>query len=596
MKKNHFIISENDRRSILSMYNLITEDVKSITFNGKVTTEDNELASFVKVYIKDDTNKTISVAGTDEEGNFILTTNLDPKKKYFVNVVSTGYLEYKQEITDKISTPQTLNILLKISNSQKDLSEFIVGVVKFTNLDISVTDENENQINDFVLEIDLGNKEKYIKKVSGSNIDLNFLKNGLALEDMDVDAEYDFTEKDNNFSLDKGDETIVRISVKKDGYFESDKKYDIKLGNGFSNLPTIEKNGKKYIKSKWKNNEDVIYPEIKISPSNKNKINIVLKKIPEQKITFNVIDQNKNLVSDASIKVEVDGDVIGVYNTNDEGEINLPLNKNLIGKTIYVTFEKNGFKRSIKKYEIKNDKNSFKLNVVNTSYGEYVQTGELNDTYKDTGNTIYGRGKTDLSQKEAYILAKNDIVNKYIKKHKKRYKNFPTFTNQDIDLDYEFVYSRPLKGGNQHSIILKSSPKQIKQFLESYGKKENIKVTPKTGDYNQITLREALEDSFYYGKDVLVVYGLDDDENTQKVLNYLFKEMYDYYEKYYTLVFVQNSKNQSRNDLETIISKNREVLNSYPRVIKLKRPTTMEQINNLDITIINNKRGSDYFK
>ena len=598
MRKNHFFITESDRLNILSMYNLITEDVKTITFNGKVSTEDNEPASFVKVYIKDDANKTISATASDEEGNFKLTANLDSEKKYFVNVVSTGYLEYKEEITNKINTEQTLNILLKISKADTELGEVTIGLVRLTNIEINVIDENNNPINDYNLNIDLGDKKNYVKNISTGKIDLNILKNGLVLEEMESGKEYEYGENGSIFSFNKSDDADVKISIKKDGYIESKKKYNIKLGNAGVKLPLINKGNVEYVKKEDPKDDEGNITNIKVnkSPSNINQINIVLKKTPEQKITFNVSDQNKKSVSDGTIKVEVDGDVIGTYTTDESGEINIPLTKDLIGKIIYVTFEKNGFKRSIKKYEIKNDKNSFKLNVINSSYGEYVQTGELNDTLKDTGNTIYGRGRTDLSQEEAYKLAKIDIVNKYIQKHKKRYKDFPTFNNQDIDLDYEFVYKRPLKGIDQHFIILKSSSKQIKKFLESYGKKENIKVTPKTGDYNEITLREALEDSFYYGKDVLVVFGLDDDENTEKVLNYLFKQMYDYYDKYYTLVFVKNSKNQSRNELETIISKNRENLSSYPRVIKLKRPTTMEQINNLDITILNNQRGSDYFK
>ena len=193
-------------------------------------------------------------------------------------------------------------------------------------------------------------------------------------------------------------------------------------------------------------------------------------------------------------------------------------------------------------------------------------------------------------------MAKLDIVNKYVKRHKNRYKDIPVLKNEDIDLKYEFVYRKPLEGSDEHFIMLRSTSKEISKFLKTYGKKEEIKKPLKIWNYKEMTLREGLEDSYYYGKDVLVIFGLEGSENTEKIIDYIFKGQYEYYSKYYTLVFVDNSDNQSKKDLFIIIDKNNSEINTYPRVIKLKRPTSMKEINDLEIKITSNVPGRNYLQ
>jgi hypothetical protein len=93
-----------------------------------------------------------------------------------------------------------------------------------------------------------------------------------------------------------------------------------------------------------------------------------------------------------------------------------------------------------------------------------------------------------------------------------------------------------------------------------------------------MTLKEGLEDSFYYGKPILVVFGVEGDDLTDNVLNYIFKKNYERLSKKYTLIFVENGDNKSSNDLYIIANRNGRNLTEYPIILTLKRPESLKQI------------------
>ena len=51
--KNRFVISENDRRSILSMYGLLKEDITKINISGTIKDSEGNLKVFENIRLKD---------------------------------------------------------------------------------------------------------------------------------------------------------------------------------------------------------------------------------------------------------------------------------------------------------------------------------------------------------------------------------------------------------------------------------------------------------------------------------------------------------------------------------------------------------------
>jgi hypothetical protein len=589
MKKNHFIITESDRFNILSMHGLLTEDVLDYTFEGTVTSSiDKENLEYVNVSIVSD-NKTIGFSVTDSEGKYSITSKLDNSKSYkFTLQDSDKRFEKIEKDINLSKTKQVINFELTSIKGVFDLKEFTLSAQRATNIDFNIKDVNGKPLTDYRLKISTNNKIILNQDFLISNPNITILKSDLVLNNLQAGTEYESDPvKNSAFNKDKNEIVEISIEVIKNGFSTFSNIFNIKSSNFVLNIPSLEKTI-----TKGKKQEKIIFikpngdEEINVNKNDKNTIDVTLEvPLPEQ-ILFQVVDQNKKVVSNANIKLEISGEIIGEYKTDENGFVSLNFKNDYVDENIFVTFEKDGYKRNIKNFKIEDKENKFKINVVNlNSSGDFNIPNELYDDLKDTNRFTYGRGKTTLSQEEAYKLAKLDIVNKYVAKRKRKYKDFPVLKNQDIDLKYEEVYRRPLKGGDEHFIILFAYNKDIRKFLKDYmNKKEDIKE-PIVGDYRKFTLEESLEDSFYYGKPILVVFGVEGDELTDKVLNYVFKKNYETLSKKYTLVFVENGDNESSDDLYIIVNKNRKKLTKYPVVLTLKRPESLKQINNLEVTI-----------
>lgn len=594
--KSRFVISENDRRSILSMYGLLNEEVLDYVFEGTVTSSSNENLEYVTINVFNESKK-IAYTMTDVDGKYKISLKLDNLKSYkFVLEDADKKFEKLEKDIDLSNLKQIVDF--KLALGVKDLEEFNIGVTKerATNIDFNIKTSNGTPLTDYRLKITSSDKTILDQDFSISNPSITILRNDLVLNNLQPDTEYKYVIANGVFNKEKNEVVEITVEVKKSGFNDYTNVFNINSNNFTLSIPKLKKTIKK-----GKETIEYVKPTGKerIVVNDKNVLNVTLENPAPEQISFKIIDQNKNVVSDANIKLEINGESIGDYVTDSDGVVNLNFKDELVGEDVFVTFEKDGYKRTIKNFKIGDNNNSFSLKVLNTSSGSGggdELTYELNDNFKDSRNVIYGRGKTTLSQEEAYKLAKLDIVNKYVKRRKNRYKDIPVLKNEDIDLKYEFVYRKPLEGSDEHFIMLRSNSKDIRAFLKTYGKKEEIKKPLKTGNYKEMTLREGLEDSYYYGKDVLVIFGLEGSENTEKIIDYIFKGQYEYYSKYYTLVFVDNSDNQSKKDLFIIIDKNNSEINTYPRVIKLKRPTSMKEINDLEIKITSNVPGRNYLQ
>ena len=110
------IITENDRRSILSMYNLLTEaDKVQITINGIVTSPPKTDYNYnVKVTLLNSDGEKISQTATDFDGNFKMESLELEKGTYSLNYNNGIYnIEYSENITITKSETKTVTAYLK---------------------------------------------------------------------------------------------------------------------------------------------------------------------------------------------------------------------------------------------------------------------------------------------------------------------------------------------------------------------------------------------------------------------------------------------------------------------------------------------------
>ena len=163
--KNRFAISENDRRSILSLHGLLVESVETYKFSGKITNEIDDPVSYCNVVIIDENKKPVTGTVTTEEGTYYMEVNLDDTKKYKIKVSSSEITETEKEI-DLSNKEQEINITAnsKLQNLESVETEGkgLYGCV----FNLRVLDGSNNPLNDVDVNI----------SISGKTIEYSILK------------------------------------------------------------------------------------------------------------------------------------------------------------------------------------------------------------------------------------------------------------------------------------------------------------------------------------------------------------------------------------------------------------------------------------
>jgi hypothetical protein len=212
--KNRFVISENDRRSILSMYGLLTEEITTYTFSGLIKLSDNSVVQGVKVFVIDDkgaviqgSNNKPTATTSDVDGNYTLTCDLDNTKKYSLKFTMNGETDLLININDMSKLAQKIDG--KFSDNSKDLREVKLVELKgssgsfyATELNFSIKTEQDRPIKG--AKIKLKYEDKYIDFINDRQTDKNGKIDNLI-----------FTNKDNPFleTIDK--EKGVKNPIKK---------------------------------------------------------------------------------------------------------------------------------------------------------------------------------------------------------------------------------------------------------------------------------------------------------------------------------------------------------------------------------------------
>jgi hypothetical protein len=107
-------ISENDRRTILSMHKLIVEQSGEITIQGTVKdgTPKNEPSPFINVKLRNSDNEVVGGAETDDNGNYIMTALTLPIGEYTLIFGDDESLEAVN--IESNTTTITVNTRLKV--------------------------------------------------------------------------------------------------------------------------------------------------------------------------------------------------------------------------------------------------------------------------------------------------------------------------------------------------------------------------------------------------------------------------------------------------------------------------------------------------
>ena len=116
--KKRFIISESDRKEILSMYGVLNESVRDITIKGVVYGDVNDTLPNSKVEILSG-NKILNRAMSDDSGEFNVTINTDNQTLTIrCSNTNEGYPSSTTEIDVKEGT-NTYEVKLKLTSKER---------------------------------------------------------------------------------------------------------------------------------------------------------------------------------------------------------------------------------------------------------------------------------------------------------------------------------------------------------------------------------------------------------------------------------------------------------------------------------------------
>jgi len=231
--KNRFVISENDRRSILSMYGLLNESLESYTFKGTVKTDRGEFLELCQVIVIDENNKVVKGSSTDVNGNFTLTVSLDNTKNYRIKLKHSQAIEKITDILNLLEKEQTFNFV--VEETAKNLEEVKIGEQVLFGKLVKVKILNEdNQPYGSGVTININTNNENLK--SGSVSKTGEMSETKKIE-TDENSEAIFYVYN---SKDRKDKSKYNISLNlKYGKIQSQENLEIDLNSDTTNLPTV---------------------------------------------------------------------------------------------------------------------------------------------------------------------------------------------------------------------------------------------------------------------------------------------------------------------------------------------------------------------
>ena len=552
--KNRFVISENDRRSILSMYGLLTEEEKEYNFSGVIKDDGGLVIPTPTMSIKkkkSDGSYSVPVIKieTDDKGNFKKIVKLDDTLEYIFYIEKTEFLAFEQKI-DLTKTDQTnLELILKKLADVTDLEESVIQVFFLTNFSIEVKDKKNNPINDYNLKIVIDESEVFNKNIFESETNLSFLKNGLLLNDLEKGKFYDTKSTEGEgFNQGKKRNIIknVKFIISKTDYEEKIINYDLKFNNSSASLNTKITNDNEYVT--YEGNE-----EIKVSEGNENVIDFELSKLPTNVIKnitgqlkvkgplSNLIDGPKNVTLELyAYKKENENEnlyeptLIQKIVTKENGYFyfNVPETIKLSNfENFEISFDGNDTFGSINKKILVKDiaSNPIVIETGDYSVGEIVLNDSENSdenkneenlpvissyckNYKTTKRKIYGLGVSEnISNNDALNMAVINAIKSFVQFYPK-YEILDYLLINDPKI-YRVVCNKVTK--QKREVVVRLVPKELKKYAEY---KESIEIP--SIKFRNLDFTDAINRSFESKTKIFLIFT-GNDSNSKDVLKKL---------------------------------------------------------------------------
>jgi hypothetical protein len=551
--KNRFVISENDRRSILSMYGLLNESLESYTFKGTVKTDRGEFLELCQVIVIDENNKVVKGSSTDVNGNFTLTVSLDNTKNYRIKLKHSQAIEKITDILNLLEKEQTFNFV--VEETAKNLEEVKIGEQVLFGKLVKVKILNEdNQPYGSGVTININTNNENLK--SGSVSKTGEMSETKKIE-TDENSEAIFYVYN---SKDRKDKSKYNISLNlKYGKIQSQENLEIDLNSDTTNLPTVfsrcfSNKNKKYIY--YADNGDIInslfdstkidknlsdYPTIISQFIAKNKkikekdieqiecetnllkvnFNKSIPKIRIEKlsiteivlgntlgVTIKVQNSSGDILPSVPVAVsyEKNGSSTDTQNTNEEGEIITQImllendvegNKTFRKRKIWVRVRKKGYDSYNNSFVVSNENNEVLITLQRTEFNPDEEENTDDFTKENTYFTFYGKSGKDVKQRygsqfEAEEAARKDALNQFLESVEK-FTPYKKLLKDKIPNGGELVYRR----GNEtdgYYVILKFSRKYLRKFVKQYIPKEESE--PKTKPVNTLNIDPAVSMTF----------------------------------------------------------------------------------------------------
>jgi hypothetical protein len=573
MSKKPLIITENDKRSILSMYGILTEGIASnVVITGKVLDKDSKPISAVVALLNVEENKYYT--NTNENGEFKLEVPSIEEGDYTIGIKQDNPELIFTDINLKIRENKTKFNLGNLSpgSNVQSFENVTVTIITLTNINFKILYDNK-PLNEYTLKITPESEPFNTLFKSEMNIynpSLSFFKGGEILENLKEGEKYKINkikgETDDFFYFYQKEKPLknIKVTISNKEFGSLSKNFQITLNNSQTRLGGYSDHFEKTTSSAL----DLLGPK-----------NEIIFEIFKPALKLKVYDEVTGIgIPKAEVRIPK---IDKIFTTDENGSLVL---NSLNTDKLSLNVTANNYLESLKKVNLEGGDNNIEIGLT-----KFDISGEILDNYKDNLFTIYGRARTDLGYDEALRIAKLDIVNKFLEKHKNRYKNVPKFENVDLDIETENVYHKPQKGETGKTVlIVKSKKKDIRDFLREYTKEEDIEVESEPLVFEDGDIKEALGMAYRYGKNLFVVLGLMDDENTTNIFTEINKNknLVDYINKNSDLMFIPvDNKNKNYNYL---IEKNVRI-DRYPSLVVLQPKDLLG--NNFDVI-----KNDQYFK
>lgn len=506
-------ISENDRRTILSMHKLIVEQSATITIQGTVTEDEEKNVPAINVNVKlrrDEGDVIIKGVVTDEYGKYEMTIPNLPIGVYTITFGDDGINFRGIEITSDTTSPIISDVtLVKKSKTMEEVPS-VQSTPRVPIFNVKVLNSTGENIVGAEIEIYYKNKiinyKTFVGDKSNAQIDpVNKKTSNDGLKNIWIDPSV-YTD----FNSDRQDKVCF-------------KKLPIKIVVNYKNrrseldVETCVNNGQywfydKILKTKIIEAQDFT---LTIGFNNILKISVVDSETKE-KVGPGVIDIYSDVKKSQYIgEVKISNDGIGrsflglndydVLTISDEDKSVNPIG---VGKhDIFLHSFESGYDEFFKKYTIDIKAEGEVINViVPVNHVKKDNEGEDGNSFnkKSTISIIYGKSDKSTNESDAVETAKKDAFDQYLNRSKK-YKDNVELRGKTPD-GGKLVFLKNRDDGT-YSAAVKYKRGELRTFAKNNTQKEvTTQVEEQTNiNFSNVKINEAINNTEGKGAFIFVL-------------------------------------------------------------------------------------------